>query len=105
MSSRSDNPKNTQDTAPEPLGALDALRRQPGFAELAAELAWRSSVTESSAGFVAQGLPLVAAAINGEFAAVTVLDAGRWRIVADFGARRSLPSDLMAEALDREAAV
>ncbi len=111
MSSRAGSPKNTQDGAPEPLGALDALRRHPGLAELAAELAWRSSASESPAGFVAQCLPLVAAAVNGEFAAVTVLDAGRWRVVADFGARRSLPSalkfpsDLMAEALDREAAV
>jgi Nif-specific regulatory protein len=105
MNSRAGSPKNTQDDAPEPLGALDALRRHPGLAELAAELAWRSSASESPAGFVAQCLPLVTAAVNGEFAAVTVLDAGRWRVVADFGARRSLPSDVMAEALDREGAI
>ena len=102
MNSRAGSPKNTQDDAPESLGALDALRRHPGLAELAAELAWRSSAAESPAGFVAQCLPLVAAAVSGEFAAVTVLEAGRWRAVADFGARRSLPSDVMAEALDRE---
>src|SRR6476620_10979238 len=105
MNSRSDNPKSTQDAVPEPLVALDALRRHPGLAELAAELTWRSCATETSAGFVAQGLPLVTAAVNGEFAAVAVFDAGRWRVVADFGARQSLPSDLMGEALDREGAV
>jgi transcriptional regulator with GAF, ATPase, and Fis domain len=105
MNSRTGSPNSTQDDALEPLGALDALRLQPGFAELAAELAWRASASDSAAGFVAQSLAIVAAAVNADFAAVTVLDAGRWRVVADFGARRSHPSDLMAEALDREAAV
>ena len=65
MNSRAGNPRNTQDDAPEPLGALDALRRQPDLAELAAELAWRASASESAAGFVAQGLPLVAATVSG----------------------------------------
>lgn len=105
MNSQGGQLENTQALVPEPLGALDALRRQPALAELAAELAWRASTSETAAGFVAQCLPLVAATANGEFAAVALLDAGRWRVVADFGARRSLPSDVMAEALDREAAV
>jgi transcriptional regulator with GAF, ATPase, and Fis domain len=85
--------------------AIDAVHRQPGLAEGAAQLAWLASSAESPAGFVAQGLPAVAAVVSAEFAAVALLDAGRWRTVADFGPRRNLPTDLMADALDRECAV
>ena len=104
MNTGESDPRSSQLDNSLTVGALEAVHRQPGLAEMAAELAWRASSTETSAGFVALGLPTVAAAASAEFAAVAVLDAGRWRTVSDFGPRRNLPSDLMADALDRESA-
>ena len=88
--------------------AFDAehLRGQPELAALAAELLWRANQSETAAGFLAQGLPLVLQAAAAEFAAVAALEGGRWQRVAEFGPPRKLAAaTLLADALDREQAV
>jgi Nif-specific regulatory protein len=51
-----------------------------------------------------EGLPHLAAALGGEYAAVVHGDRGRWSLRGSTGAHRTLPTDLMAESLDSETA-
>jgi transcriptional regulator with GAF, ATPase, and Fis domain len=81
---------------------LGTLWQQPDMAASSAELLWRASQADSAVGFLAQALPIVARIAGCELVCVAVLESGKWRSLAQFGPARTLPADLMAEALDRE---
>jgi transcriptional regulator with GAF, ATPase, and Fis domain len=80
------------------------LRSQPELAAFSADLLWRASQSETAQGFLTQSLPLVLPSAAADFVAVAALEAGRWHVLAEFGPPRSLPTTLLADALDRERA-
>jgi Nif-specific regulatory protein len=76
----------------------------PAFelAAATAELFRRGAQSETALAFLAQALQILVHWATAEFAAVARLDGGRWQVAADCGRPRKLPSELLAEALDRE---
>ncbi|HEV3343372.1 MAG TPA: sigma-54-dependent Fis family transcriptional regulator [Pirellulales bacterium] len=62
-------------------------------------------VSHDAAGpFLAAALPQVMAEVKGDYAAVVRLSRGEWSVVEEVGARRSLPTALLADVLDDDAA-
>ena len=73
--------------------------------ELAADLLSRAVGSPSSEAFLRGAIPLVAAAVGGEYAALVCCHRGRWQVLAAAGAEREPPGDLLPDALDAEAPV
>src|SRR5262249_30757062 len=69
------------------------------------ELLWRAAQQDSLTAFLSEALPLVLQATAGDFAAIATPEGGRWQLLAQSGPRQALPSEILAEAADREAAV
>jgi Nif-specific regulatory protein len=85
--------------------APENLRSQPDLAALAADLLWRASHIDSSGVFLAQSLPLVLGVAGAEFLSIAIVERGKPVSTAAFGPPRSLPAQLVADALDRETAL
>jgi transcriptional regulator with GAF, ATPase, and Fis domain len=85
--------------------ALENLRGQPEVAAMAVELLWRAGQGDSAGSFLTQCLPLVLGTAGAEFACVARLEDGNSTAMASVGPLRALPAGLLADALDREAAV
>ena len=58
---------------------------------------------DAAVDFLEVGLPLVMAALKGEYAAVVGSNRGQWTIVDEVGARHPLPTTLLADVLDDDA--
>jgi transcriptional regulator with GAF, ATPase, and Fis domain len=84
--------------------AFDEIRNHPKVAPIAAELLWQAGQADDPALYLAAALSILSAAIGSDYLAVASARAGRWTVVAETGSPRSLPIDLLAEVLDREAA-
>jgi transcriptional regulator with GAF, ATPase, and Fis domain len=76
----------------------------PVVGQAGCELLWQAAHADDPHEYLAVVLPRVLSAVGGDFAAVAVALAGRWTPIAQSGRARSLPGDLLAEVLDREAA-
>ena len=74
------------------------------LAPVAVEILWRATQTEDASSYLADTLPTLLAATGGDFLAVAAPSGGRWNLLAKAGSPQSLPADLLAEVLDREAA-
>ena len=85
-------------------GAIDALRDDPAAAAVAAEMLWMASQTDETADFLAAVLPSLAAVASADYAALVSAEGGRWTTAAETGAAGPLPTDLLADVLDREKA-
>ncbi len=85
----------------EPASA-DRLQVPPPLAGLAAELLWRATRAENANVFLGQALPTIAVAIGADYIALAAPAAGRWPAVAESGAAKPLPANLLADVLDRE---
>ncbi len=83
---------------------LDQLSDSPPLAITAAELLWRATRAPSSAAYLTDALRAILLAAGGSFVAVVEGSEGRWVSLAEAGARQSLPSELLAEVMDRDAA-
>jgi transcriptional regulator with GAF, ATPase, and Fis domain len=59
---------------------------------------------EDTAAWLVATLNTVASAVDAEYLALATAAEGRWKTVAESGTSRSLPSELLAEVQDREAA-
>jgi Nif-specific regulatory protein len=80
-----------------------ALPTDPALLAVAANLLRYSAKGNDGLGGLAQAaFPGLAAAIGADYVAVATPIAGRWSVVADSGTAKPLPTDLLAEALDRE---
>jgi transcriptional regulator with GAF, ATPase, and Fis domain len=94
-----------------PKGSLDGpfglqnLRSQPELAALSADLLWRANHSDTPLGFLTQSLPLVLQSAAADFISAVSFESGKWQVLAEFGPPRSLPSGLLADALDRESAI
>ena len=83
---------------------FEPLQAHPELAGTAAELLLRAHRAEDPAAYLADVLPALAQSAGADFLAVVAPDAGQWRIVGKAGVDQNLPSSLLADALDREAA-
>ena len=81
---------------------VHSLRSRPAIAALAAEMASRAAVVESATAFLTEILPGIVEVAHGDFAAVAIIEAGRWSTIANAGQRQSLPIDLLSDVLDAE---
>jgi Nif-specific regulatory protein len=79
------------------------LESEPRLAAVAASILWPASRADDPSVYLAAALPAVSAVIGGDYAAVAAAEAGRWTVMAESGAPRSLPVELLGEAADREA--
>jgi Nif-specific regulatory protein len=102
MVTTSDSLRTSRLAAGDGLFAVEKLRTQPEMAALAAELLWRADHAETAAVFLTSSLPLLLPVAAAEFAAVAVLEGGKWNVLAEFGPPRALPTSLLADAVDRE---
>ena len=82
---------------------LPQLEAHPALAEVASRLFYWSSVESSAAAYLRNSLPVVVQILGGEYAAVVRGEKGKWRTLGKAGADRSLPTELLADALDRNA--
>jgi Nif-specific regulatory protein len=80
------------------------LRAKAPTAKTALEILWKSCSTEDIAPLLVQSLAAILSAIGADFIALVQLREGRWMTDGETGARRPLPTDLLAEVLDRETA-
>ena len=65
-------------------------------------LLFQSAENETQAGFLAQAMPSLLEASQGQYMALVAGEKGTWRTLADVGTSQPLPSDLLAEVLDGE---
>ncbi len=91
-----------------PGGQRDPAREsQTGQArqtDLLLKLLAAANQADEPGNWLASALPAIAADLAAGYVAVAVADAGRWNALAEAGPARSLPVELLAEVLDREAA-
>jgi Nif-specific regulatory protein len=85
-----------------PQPAADRLHVPPQLAAFAAELLWKSTRAESAEAFATQILPMIAAAIGADYAALAASAAGQWAVLGESGVGKPLPVELLADVLDRE---
>jgi transcriptional regulator with GAF, ATPase, and Fis domain len=83
-------------------GPLAILQSHPGLAEVSARLFYWAATEHEPVFYLQQALPLVAETLGSEYLAIVRGEKGQWRSVGNFGPRRTLPAELLAEALDRE---
>jgi len=81
----------------------EQLRDNPPWAGAAAELLWHGVRAQSAAEYAADALPVILQAVGGDFAAIAHPEEVGWRCLAEAGAHQPLPSDFLADVLDREA--
>ncbi len=81
---------------------LDPLQAHPEWGGVAAELLWRASQTADDIAFLTQALPLLVRATGANYVAILTSEAGHWQVLAKVGPPRQVPSELLADALDRE---
>ena len=78
-------------------------RRTSSADSVATDILLRAERPATVAAFLGEVLPMLLPALEGDFAAVTLSGWGS-RTVAEAGLRQNLPSEIVAEVLDREAA-
>jgi transcriptional regulator with GAF, ATPase, and Fis domain len=83
-------------------GPLAILQTHPRLAEVSARLFYWAATEHEPAHYLLQALPLVGETLGSEYLAIVRGEKGQWRSVGSFGPRRTLPAELLAEALDRE---
>jgi Nif-specific regulatory protein len=74
-----------------------------GHAATAIDLLRSATESVEPAGWLSAALARLIADLTADYAAVVSAAAGRWGVVGESGTARSLPIDLLAEMLDREA--
>lgn len=90
-------------TAPDQV-AFEDVAEDASLVPVAAELLWRAHDGEDLPAYTSDVLPRIQSAVGCDFVALAAARGGQWTVVADAGNRRSLPVDLLADALDREGA-
>ncbi len=88
-------------TASDPSNATIETIAQP-WDRAAIQLLRAGSGAESTASFLAHGLPIVVQSVAAEYAAVARFEQGQWQTLGDSGRPRQLPHALLADALDSE---
>lgn len=85
------------------LSAGDApLPEGPTLLPTAVKLLRPALESEDAAEYLRAALPVLADAVEADYVALATAVGGRWSIAAGSGTARPLPTDLLADALDRE---
>lgn len=77
-------------------------RWSPTSCAAVTEVLWLAGQATDRATFLAAALPAVVSAVAADSAVVASAVSGRWNMGSQVGPRHVLPTDLLAEALDRE---
>jgi transcriptional regulator with GAF, ATPase, and Fis domain len=89
-----------------PTGDRPALPQEPILLSLGTDLLWQATQADSPEAFLGWAMPAIASAVAADYAGVVTIAAGRWINVANTGGDNpALPTDLLADVLDREAAL
>ncbi|MGD0519125.1 MAG: GAF domain-containing protein, partial [Thermoguttaceae bacterium] len=83
---------------------FDNILNQPHLWQVVAELLWKAAHADDATIFLNHILPAIFAQAGGDYAFVATPIAGRWTVIGEAGTGRSLPLELLAEVLDRQAA-
>jgi Nif-specific regulatory protein len=84
---------------------LPALDSHPALAETASRIFyWAAAETDPDV-FLRLALPLVCQTLGGDYLAVVQGEKGQWRTLASSGPQRTVPAELLSEALDGDAPV
>ncbi|MGA2059582.1 MAG: sigma-54-dependent Fis family transcriptional regulator [Thermoguttaceae bacterium] len=83
---------------------FDNIRNQPHLWQVVTELLWKAAHADDATIFLNHILPAIFAQAGGDYAFVAAPIAGRWTVIGEAGTGRSLPLELLAEVLDRQAA-
>ncbi len=83
---------------------FDNIRNHPPLWPVVAELLWKAAHAEDATAFLNQILPAIFAQAGGDYAFVAAPLAGQWTVIGEAGTGRSLPLELLADVLDRQAA-
>ncbi|MDX1944370.1 MAG: sigma-54-dependent Fis family transcriptional regulator [Pirellulaceae bacterium] len=81
---------------------LSNLESHPALAETASKLFFWAAAERDPALFLRQALPLVCQTLGGDYIALVRGEKGQWRTLGSSGPQRAVPTDLLAEALDRD---
>ncbi|MBN1912528.1 MAG: sigma-54-dependent Fis family transcriptional regulator [Pirellulales bacterium] len=84
--------------------ALAELGQVPRLVPVAGELLRQANRADDRASFLEAGLPKLIEVAGADFGAVVLGHAGRWETLGQAGTAQSLPVDLLADALDAQAA-
>jgi transcriptional regulator with GAF, ATPase, and Fis domain len=86
------------------LATLDVagLDTHPALAETASRLFFLATAERDPSAYLGQALPLISHAASAESVAVLLGEKGQWRTLAASGPQRLPPTELLAEALDRD---
>jgi Nif-specific regulatory protein len=84
---------------------LPALDSHPALAETASRIFYWAAAETDPAFFLRLALPLVCQTLGGEYLAVVQGEKGQWRTLASSGPQRTVPADLLSEALDGDGPV
>jgi len=71
---------------------------------LSVELLTAGNQADEPGSWLATALPAIAADLAAGYVALVIVDGGRWTALAEAGSACSLPTELLAEALDRDVA-
>ena len=74
----------------------------PALLSLGADLLWQATQAETEESLLGWALPAIGALLGAEHVALAAPAAGRWIALAASGDARQLPTELLANALDRE---
>lgn len=84
---------------------LRQLETHPALAEASSKLFYWAAVEHDPTVFLRQALPLLSQTLGGEYLAIARGAKGQWRTLGSSGPQRPLPTELLAEALDRDAPI
>ena len=79
------------------------LPTDPTLLYVAADVLRQAARSEHVDAFSEAALAAIAAVIGADYVALATASAGRWSVLAESGTTRPLPTDLLAEVLDRDA--
>ncbi|HEX5105199.1 MAG TPA: sigma-54-dependent Fis family transcriptional regulator [Pirellulaceae bacterium] len=81
---------------------LANLESHPALAETASRLFYWAASESDPAAYMRQALPVVVQNLGGEYLAVVHGEKGQWRTLGASGPSRPLPTEQLADALDRD---
>jgi hypothetical protein len=87
------------------LASIERLRADAASMAVATHWLWQAAAAVNEAVFLRDAVNALLKITRAEHAAVVTVDAGRLHLLAEAGSKQTVPLDIAAEALDREAPV
>src|SRR5438093_846260 len=84
---------------------VEGLQAHPSLAEPACKLSYWALVGDDAGGFLREALRFWSETLGSEFIAMVRGIKGQWRTIAASGPQRTIPAELLSEALDGDRVV